>query len=74
MLADLMALPNPSIMRIKGKGEREYPCLRPLEGLKVLDGEPLSNIEKLVVVTRAIIHIIQLYLKPYAISTSLMYD
>jgi len=34
-------------MRIKRKGERGSPYLRPLEGLKVLDGEPFTRIEKL---------------------------
>jgi len=40
-------------MRIKRNGERGSPYLRPLEGEKVLEGEPLTRIEKLEEVTRA---------------------
>ncbi len=60
-------------MRVKKKGESRSLCLSPLEGLKVLDGELFRRIEKLEVVTRAIIHLIQLGAKPYAISTSELY-
>lgn len=57
-LAVLIILPNPSIMRMKRNGEKGSPCLRPREGLKVLEGEPLRRIELLVVVTSAMTHFI----------------
>jgi len=47
-------------MRIKRKGESGSPCLRPLEGVKVLEGEPLTRIEKLEEATRAMTHLTQL--------------
>jgi len=47
-------------MRMKRKGESGSPCLRPLEGVKFLEGEPLTKIEKLEEVTRAITHLTQL--------------
>lgn len=53
-LAYLIALSSTFIMRLKRKGESGFPCLSPLKGLKVLDGEPFSKIEKLEVVTRTI--------------------
>ena len=56
-LADLIVLPSPSMMRIKRKGERGSPCLRPLVRFKDLDGEPFTGIEKLEVVTRVITHL-----------------
>jgi len=71
-LVDLIALPSPSTMRIKRKGERGSPYLRPLVGLKGLDGEPFNRIEKIEVVTRAITHLTQLWSNPYAIRTFLM--
>lgn len=43
VVIDLMI---PSAMRMNGKGERGSPCLIPLDGLKVGDGEPFSRIEK----------------------------
>jgi hypothetical protein len=46
-------------MRMKRKGERGSPCLRPLEGRKVSEGEPLNRIEKLEEVTRAKTHLTQ---------------
>jgi len=52
-----MARPSPSIIRIKRKGDRGSPCLRPPEGLKVFDGEPFTRIEKLEVVTKSITHV-----------------
>ena len=48
---------SPYIMRIKRKGESGSPCLRPLKGVKVLEGEPLTRIEKLEEVTRAMTHL-----------------
>jgi len=44
-------------MRIKTKGDSGSPCLRPLVGVNVLDGEPLTRIQKLDEVTRAITHL-----------------
>jgi len=52
--------PSPSIMRIKIKGDSGSPYLRSLEGVKVLEGEPLTNIEKLEEVTSDITHLTQL--------------
>ena len=52
----MITLPSPSIMGTKRKGEGRSPCVRPLEGIKVLEGETLSRIEKLAVDTRAITH------------------
>jgi len=46
-------------MRMKRNGESGSPCLRPL-GAKVSKGEPLTIIEKLEKVTRAMTHITQL--------------
>jgi len=48
------------MMRMKRKGESGSPCLRPLEGRKISEGEPLTNIEKLEEVTRAMTHLTQL--------------
>jgi len=45
---------------MKRKGESGSPYRRPLEGIKGSEGEPLTRIEKLVEVTRAITHLIQL--------------
>jgi len=42
---------------MKRKGEIGSPYLRPLEGVKVLEGEPLTRIETLEDVTRAITHL-----------------
>jgi len=47
-------------MKMKRNEERVSPCMRPLDGLMVLDGEPLRRIEQLVVVTSAMTHFIQL--------------
>jgi len=44
-------------MRMKRKGESGSPRLRPLEGIKVSDGKPLTKIEKLEEVTRAMTHL-----------------
>jgi len=44
-------------MRMKQKGESGSPYLRPLEGVKILEGEPLTRIEKLEEVTRAMTHL-----------------
>jgi len=44
-------------MRMKRKGESWSPCLRPLEGIRISEGEPFTKIEKLEVVTRAITHL-----------------
>jgi len=51
-------------MRIKRKGESGSPYLRPLVGLKGLDGEPFNRIEELEVFTRAITHLTQLWSNP----------
>jgi len=55
-----MDLPRPSIMSIKRKGESGSPYLRPLEGVKIFEGEPFNRIEKLEEVTKAITHLTQL--------------
>jgi len=47
-------------MRMKRKGDSGSPYLRPLEGVKILEGEPLTNIEKLEEVTSPITHLTQL--------------
>jgi len=47
-------------MRMKRKGESRSPCLSPLEGRKISEREPLTKIEKLEEVTRAMTHLIQL--------------
>ena len=39
-------LPRPSIARIKRKGDSGFPCLKPLVGLNVEDGESLIIMEK----------------------------
>lgn len=64
IISILIALPSPSIMRTKRKGESRSPCLRPLEGIKVLVGELLRRMEKLAMDTRDITHLIQLWSKP----------
>jgi len=46
-------------MRMKRKGERGSPCVRPLEGRKVSNGETLTRTEKLEEVTRAKTHLTQ---------------
>jgi len=51
-------------MRTKRKGESGSPYLRPLEGVKRLEGAPLSSMEKLVLVTSSIPYLILLWLKP----------
>ena len=61
-----------SITKTKRRGERGSPCLRPLDGLKGLDGEPLTKIDKLEEVTKATTHLTQLWSNPYAIRTFLM--
>jgi len=45
---------------MKRKGERGSPCLSPLKGRKIFEGEPLSKIENLAEVTRALTHLIEL--------------
>jgi len=55
-----MALPKPSIMRIKRKGERGSPCLRPLEGMKISEGDPFTRIKTMEDVTKAITYLTQL--------------
>jgi len=47
-------------MRMKRKGESGSPFVRPLEGIKVFEGEPLTRIEKMEEVTRAMTHLTQL--------------
>jgi len=54
-------------MKMKRKGESGSPCLRPLEGIKVSEGEPSTKIEKLEEVTRAMTHLTQLCSDPKAI-------
>jgi hypothetical protein len=41
-----MLLPNPSTTKINKDKERGSPCRIYLEGLKVLEGEPFTIIEK----------------------------
>jgi len=45
---------------MKRKGESRSPCLRPLEGLKISKGEPLTKIEKLEEVTSAMTYLTKL--------------
>jgi len=59
-------------MSIKRKGESGSPCLRPLEGVKISEGKPFTRIEKLVEVTKAIIHPIQSWSDPKAERTFLI--
>ena len=66
-LAEVIALPNPFIMRMKRKGERGSPCLIPLEGENVPAGDPLRRIEKKAEETNDKIHLIQTWEKPKAI-------
>ena len=47
-------------MKIKGKGERGSPCLIPLEGVKVDEGEPLTRTEKKGVEIRERIQLVQI--------------
>jgi len=47
-------------MRMKRRGESGSPYLRPLEGIKVSEREPLTKIEKLEEVTTTITHLTQL--------------
>jgi len=47
-------------MRMKRKGESGSPYLRPLEGRRISEGDPLTKIEDLEEVTRATTHLIQL--------------
>jgi len=57
---------------MKIKGESGSPCLRPLEGVKISEGEPFTRIEKLGEVTKATTHLIQSWSKPKAARTFLM--
>jgi hypothetical protein len=41
-----MLLPSSSAIRVKRKGERGSPCLIPIEGEKVEEGDPLIKMEK----------------------------
>jgi len=45
---------------MKRNGESGSPSLRPLEGMRILEGDPFTNIQKLEEVTRAIAHLTQL--------------
>jgi len=42
----MMLPPNPSVIRVKGKGEKGSPWWMPWEGRKGREGEPLMRIEK----------------------------
>ena len=44
-MVSLMALFNPSTIKMKRKGKSGSPCLIPLEGEKGLEGRPLTKIE-----------------------------
>lgn len=59
-----IALPNPSAKIIKRKGERGSACLMPLEGLMIKVGDPLSQIEKKALKTRAMIQVMISLLNP----------
>lgn len=72
ILVELIIFPNPYIMRMKRNGGRGSPCVRPLDVLKVLDGEPFRRIEQLVVVTSSMTLFIYLWSKPKALRISLM--
>jgi hypothetical protein len=63
-IAALMALPRPSTIKMKRKGDRGSPCLMPREGEKVVEGDPLTNIEKKAVEVRVSTHLIQRGEKP----------
>jgi hypothetical protein len=45
-IATLRDMPRPSTIKIKRNGERRSPCRIPWEGEKVVEGEPLTRIEK----------------------------
>ena len=53
-----------SITRRKRRGERESPCLKPLELLKNLEGEPLTGTEKRTKEIQALIQLHQRLPKP----------
>ena len=44
-MVSLMALFNPSTIKMKRKGKTRFPCIIPLEGEKGLEGMPLTKIE-----------------------------
>lgn len=46
LLNKFYSMPMPFSIRIKMKGERGSPCLIPIEGEKVVVGEPLRRMEK----------------------------
>ena len=45
-MVSLMYLLNPSTIMMKTKGDIEYPYVIPHKGEKVLEGEPLTKMEK----------------------------
>ena len=62
-IAAWMERPRPSAMMMKRKGERGSPCLIPLEGEKVLEGIPLTKMEKKAEEVKFMIHVTQLWSK-----------
>ena len=60
----LWICPNPYIIRTKRKGERGSPFLMPIEGWKVLEGVPLTRMEKKVVETKVKIQFTKWLQKP----------
>ena len=61
-------LPRQSTNIMKRIGEIRSPCLRPLEGLKKVEGDLLTSIAKEVVVTNWPISLITLELNPKAMN------
>lgn len=61
-----MVQPNPSIIRIKKKGETGSPCIMMREGLKVSKGDPLTKIEKKAEESRDMTHWVQWNMKSNA--------
>lgn len=51
-----MAIPCPLVTMMNKKGNSGSPCLIPLVGKKVMEGDPLRRMEKSVVDMRAFIH------------------
>jgi hypothetical protein len=69
-VAALEGSPQSFNQQNKQKGERGSPYLRPLEAWKVMEGEPLTKIEKKAVEMRLPIHFTQSCLNPKAFRVS----
>lgn len=63
----MIYLPRPSATMMKRKGDRGSPYLIPLDGLKFLEGDPLSKIKKTSEEIREETQLIHIKSKPKAL-------